>query len=143
MDTKKFLMGTLVGGISYFFLGWLIYGMLLMGMMAEYSNPACMRAETDMVWWAMIAGNLFFGALLTYIFLRAGNVNSFGSGASGGAVVALLTAFAMDFMMFATTSMMTNPMGIVMDVIASTVIGAITGGLIGIVIGRGAQPAAS
>jgi hypothetical protein len=142
MDTKKLLMGTIVGGITYFFLGWIIYGMLLMGMMAEYSNPACMRAEADMIWWAMILGNLGFGALLTYIFIRSGNVNSFGSGAQTGAVVALLAAISMDLMMFATSTLMTNPMGIVIDVIASTIIGAIAGGAIGAVIRRGQQPAA-
>jgi hypothetical protein len=79
---------------------------------------------------------------LTYIFIRSGNVNSFGSGAQTGAVVALLAAISMDLMMFATSTLMTNPTGIVIDVIASTFIGAIAGGAIGAVIGRGQQPAA-
>lgn len=141
MDTKKFLMGTVVGGIAYFFLGWLVYGMALMSTMAEYSNAACMRAETDMIWWAMILGNFFFGALLTYIFLKSGNVNSFGAGAQTGAMISLMASMAVDLMMFSTTTLTTNPTGIVIDVIASTVIGAIAGGLIGVVLGRGQQAA--
>lgn len=142
MDTKKLLMGTVVGGITYFILGFLIYGMALMSTMAEYSNAACMRAETDMVWWAMIVGNFGFAALLTYVFLKAGNVNSFGSGAQTGLVLAFLVSLSIDLMVYATTTMMTNPTGIAIDVVASTVMGAVAGGVIGMIIGRGGQAAA-
>jgi len=136
MDTKKLLMGTVVGGITYFILGWVIYGMLMMSMLAEYSNPACMRAETDMVWWAMIAGNLSFAALLTFVFQKTGNVNSFGAGAQFGGALALLFSVSVDLMMYATSTMMTSPMGIVLDVAAATVMGAIAGGVIAAVTGN-------
>lgn len=139
MDTKKLLMGTIAGGIAYFFLGWIIYGMLLMDTMAAYSNPAVMRAETDMVWWAMIVGNLGYACLLTYVFLKWGNIASFGSGAQAGAVLTLLMSFSIDLMMYATSTVMTDPMGIVVDVVAATVMGGIVGGIIGVVMGMGAK----
>lgn len=142
MDTKKLLMGTVVGGITYFILGWLIYGMALMSTMAEHSNPACMRAETDMVWWALIVGNIGFGALLTFVFLKSG-VNSVGVGVQTGATVALLLSVSIDLIMFATTTLMTDMTGIVIDVVASTVMGALAGGAIGMVIGSGSKPAAT
>lgn len=142
MDTKKLLMGTIVGGIAYFFLGWIIYGMLLMSTMAQYSNSACMRADADMVWWAMIVGNLGFAALLTSVFLKSG-VSSFASGAQAGAMIAFLVSFSVDLMMYATTSLTTDMTGIVIDVVASTVMGAVVGGIIGMLIGKGSsQPAA-
>jgi hypothetical protein len=141
MDMKKFLTGTLAGGAAYFLLGWLLYGMLLMDTMAEYSNPCSMRAETDMVWGAMIGGNLGLGALLTYIFLKMGNVTTFGSGASTGAVLTLLVAVSYDLMIYATTTMMTSSTGIVIDVVVSTVMGAVAGGIVGQVLGMGAKPA--
>ena len=34
MDTKKFVLAGLIGGVAYFFLGWLVYGILLMDLMA-------------------------------------------------------------------------------------------------------------
>lgn len=143
MDTKKLLMGTVVGGISYFILGFLIYGMALESTMASYSNAACMRPMEQMVWWAMIVGNLGFAALLTYAFLKAGNVTSFGSGLQTGGVIAFLMILSVDLMMYSTTSLMTDTTGIVIDVIAGTVMGAITGGIIGVTLGMGNKPAAS
>lgn len=143
MDTKKLLMGTVVGGISYFILGFLIYGMALESTMASYSNSACMRPMEQMVWWAMIVGNLGFASALSYVFLRAGNVNTFGSGLQTGGVIAFLMILSVDLMMYSTTSLMTDTMGIVIDVIAGTVMGAITGGIIGATLGMGNKPAAS
>jgi hypothetical protein len=141
MDTKKLLMGTIVGGIAYFILGYLIYGMALMSIMAEHSNASCMRAETDMIWWAMIVGNLGFAALLTSVCLKSG-VDTFGAGAQAGAMIAFLVSLSVDLMMYSTTTLMTDTTGIIIDVIASTVMGAIVGGIIGMLAGSGAKPAA-
>lgn len=142
MDTKKLLMGTVVGGIAYFILGFLIYGMALMDTMAAYTNVSCMRADADMIWWAMILGNFGFGGMLTYIFLTSGNVSSFGAGMKTGAVVSLLAAISVDMMMFATTTLNNGLTGIAIDVVASTVIGMLAGGAIGAVIGTGNKAAA-
>ncbi|WKZ59279.1 MAG: hypothetical protein QY309_15610 [Cyclobacteriaceae bacterium] len=61
MDAKKRILATLVGFVVFFLLGWLFYGFLLMGFYAENAGSATnvMRAETDMVWWALIVGNVF------------------------------------------------------------------------------------
>lgn len=137
MDTKKLLMGTVVGGITYFILGFLIYGILLAGMM----QGGCMRAETDMVWWAMIAGNLGFAMLLSYVFLKSG-VSGFGGGAQVGATIAFLVSLSIDLMMYATTTVMADPSAIAMDVAASAVMGGLAGGVIAMVISKGGQAAA-
>jgi hypothetical protein len=142
MDTKKFLMGTVVGGVAYFILGFLIYGMALADTMTAYSNPACMRPMEEMVWWALIVGNLGYASVLTYVFLKAGNVNSFGSGAQTGLMVAFLISLSVDLVMYATSSVMTSTTAIVIDVIAGSVMGAVAGGIIGVVLGMGNKPAA-
>ncbi len=141
MDTKKLLMGTVAGGVTYFLLGFIVYGILLADTMAENTNPCSMRAETDMVWWAMIGGNLGFGALLTFIFLKIGSVLSFGSGASAGAVITFLVSLSYDLMIFATTTMMTSPTSIAIDVVVSTAMGGVAGGAVGAVLGMGSKPA--
>ncbi|MBL7850549.1 MAG: hypothetical protein JNN04_06575 [Cyclobacteriaceae bacterium] len=142
MDTKKLVMGTVVGGVVYFILGWIIYGMLLMDMLAEHNNAACMRPEADMIWWAMIAGNVGFGALLTFVFLKSG-VASFGSGAQAGGMIAFLLSLSVDLMMYSTTNLMADMTGMVIDIGASTVMGVLAGGAIGMVLGSGAKPAES
>jgi hypothetical protein len=47
-------------------------------------------------------------------------------------------ALSSDLMMYATSTMMSDPMGIVIDTAAATFMGAILGGIIGVVIGMGA-----
>lgn len=143
MDTKKLLMGTIVGGIAYFFLGWIIYGMALMSVMAEYSNTACMRAEADMVWWALILSCFASAALITSIFLKVGNVSSFGSGAQLGAMISFLVSASMDLGMYSMTTSFTGLTGIVIDVVAATVMGAVVAGIIAVIIGRGSSQPAS
>src|SRR5450755_2674946 len=104
MDTKKFLIGTLVGGITYFILGYLIYGMALSGFFTQHSvaPSGSMKAMSEIVWWALILGNLALAALLTYIFLKLGNVNSFGSGAGIGASIGFFMGLGMDLIRYAT-----------------------------------------
>jgi len=88
MDMKKFLTGTLVGGIAFFFLGYLFYGVALAGFFSShYATTATMKSMDDIVWWALILGNVSSGALLTYIFVKWANVASFGPGASAAATV--------------------------------------------------------
>ena len=137
MDTKKLLIGTVVGGITYFVLGFLIFGVLLADMM----QGPCMRAPEEMVWWAMIGGNLGYALLLSYIFLKAG-IGSLGSGLQTGAIVGLLVALTVDLMTYSLTTTFPDMTGIAVDVIGSTVLGAAAGAAIGKVIGSGSAPAA-
>lgn len=140
MDTKKFLTGTLVGGIAYFFLGYLIYGMALEGFMASHAGTATGVAKSmdEMVWWALIVGNLSWAAMFSYIFVKWANVNSFGAGASAGAIIGLLMALGFDMVMFATSNMM-DMTGMLADVAAATVMNALAGGAIGAVLGMGSK----
>lgn len=138
MDTKKFLTGTLVGGIAFFFLGYLIYGMILMDFMTSHGGSATgvQRTMDEFVWWSLIVGNLASGALLSYIFLKWADVSSFGGGATAAAAIGLLMAAAFDFTMYATSNLM-DLTGLVVDILAATVMNALAGGIIGAVLGMG------
>jgi arginine exporter protein ArgO len=142
MATKKFLIGTLVGGTTFFLLGYLIYGMALSSFFMQHSlAPAgSMKTMNEIVWWALILGNLASAALLTYIFLKLGNITSFGSGASTGAAIGFFLALSMDLIRFATenTSDLTATFT---DVLVGIVMTAIAGGVIGAVLGTGKKPA--
>ena len=136
MDTKKFLTGTLVGGIVFFFVGYLFYGMALESFFTEHSSGVGMRTMEEMVWWALILGNMAQAALLTYIFLKWANISSFGSGASAAATVGFLTALGMNMIRFATTNSFDLTASLT-DVGVVTVLTAIAGGAIGAVLGMG------
>ena len=83
--------------------------------------------------------SIVYAGLLAYIFVKWTDISSFGSGASGGAVIAFLISLSVDLMMYSYTTMITEPFIIFIDVVAATAIGAITGGVIGLVLGMGAR----
>src|SRR5512143_586689 len=74
MNTNKFLIGGIIGGIAFFLLGWLVWGMLLMDFMTNNAGTATgvMKAQGDMVWWALIVGNIFSGLFVSYVLNKAG-----------------------------------------------------------------------
>jgi len=139
MNTTKMLISGIAGGIAAFFAGWLIYGILIMDFMAQNTAPGAagiMRAEADMVWWAMVAGNLLYGLLFSYIFNRWGQVNTLTGGLTGGAVIGLLIGAAIDLTIYAQMDIFTLN-AVWMDVAASAVYGAVTGAVVGWVNGMG------
>ena len=138
MNTQKFLVSGIIGGIVSFFAGYLIYGLLLMDFFTTNAGTATgvMKAQADFAWWALIAGCIFQGLMLSYIFNKWANINTLGAGASAGAVIGLLMTAGFDLMMFATTNMSTLT-GTVVDIIAGTVLGAITGAAVGMANGMG------
>lgn len=133
---NKVLVGGLIGGVVFFLLGWLIYGMLLTTMMKENTMPGIGRAEEEMQWAFLVIGHLAFGFLIAYI-LNKSNVYSFSSGATIGAVLGFLYTLAFNFIMYATTNYFTSMTGVFMDIIVATVMVAITAGVVGWWYGRG------
>ena len=141
MNTNKFLIGGIIGGVTNFLLGWLIYGVMLMSFMQSHSNNSAgaFRTEENMVWWAMIAGNLAFGFLFSYI-LNKSNVSSAAAGIATGATVGLLMGVAIDLMMYAQLNLW-DTTSMAVDIAASTVISAIVGAVIGAYLGMGKKAA--
>lgn len=135
MDIKKLFMGGITGGVLFFLLGWLIYGILLMSFMTNHPGVAgnISRAEPDFLYLGI--GNLAMGFLMTYIFIKAG-VNSMAAGFMTAAVIGLLMGVGYDCMVYATSTIMSKK-AMAADVAASTVMSAITGAIVGAVLGMG------
>ena len=90
----------------------------------------------EIVWWALILGNVSSGALLTYIFLKWANVSSFGGGLSAAAAIGFFMALSMNLLRFSTSNMI-DLTGALTDVVAATVLASLSGGVIGAVLGMG------
>jgi hypothetical protein len=90
-NSKKFLLSGLAGGIVSFFVGFLIYGILLAKLMETNSGTATnvMRGPNDMVYWSIMLGSLFMGLTLAYIFELA-KIKTMGTGFIVGAIAGLL-----------------------------------------------------
>jgi hypothetical protein len=142
MNTQKFLIGTLVGGITFFLLGYLFYGVVLASFFSQHSlAPAgSMKTMNEFAWWALILGNLANAALLTYVFLKLGNIISFGSAAKTAAAIGFFMALSYAMIRFAVENS-SDLTATFTDVAVATVMSAIAGGIIGIVLGMGKKKA--
>lgn len=134
MNIKKLAIGGIVGGIIFFFLGWLIYGMLLVDFMK--SNPGIVsgyeKEMPDMLYLAI--GNLASGLLLAYVFIRA-NVTTLMGGLIMATIMGLLMSVSFDCMMYGTTNLLSKK-AIMADVLAATAMFAITGAVVGLLLGK-------
>lgn len=143
MNTSKFLMGTLAGGVAFFFLGFLGYAVIFDSFLQAHAGSATgvHKEVEDMAWWALILGNLLHGALFAYIYLKWANIKTFGAGFSGGIVVGFFVSLGMDFVFYATSNMM-DLTGAIADGIIYTVICGLAGGIVGLTLGMGKEQAA-
>jgi hypothetical protein len=132
----KVLVAALLGGIAFFLLGWLIWGMLLMDMMAQYSNTACQKPEEEMNMLYMVIANLLWGYVYAYIFSNWNGAKTFASGAVPGAIISIVIGVAFDLYMLALTTMMTSTTPIFINIAANGVVGALVGGLVMWWLGR-------
>jgi len=140
METTKLLIGTIVGAITIFLLGWLVYGMLLMDFMASNAGTAVdvNKAEPELL--HLFIGNLFTGLLYTIILGNWAKASSVAEGFKVGLIVGLLTAAGLDFVMYATTNMMTMTAAAA-DIVAWGLISGIACAVITMTISRGAKAA--
>lgn len=135
---KKLLIGGIIGGIVHFFLGWLVWGILLNDFFKAHSNPASsvlMRGENDMIWWALVVGSLAMGFLVSYVLLKSG-VSTVSNGAITAGVIGLLLSMGMDCIMYAQMKFFGGRV-MAADIIAATVVMGIIGAIIGWYFGRG------
>ena len=130
MNTSKLLKGTIAGGVAFFLLGWVLYGMALDTWYAEHMNGCAQRADDAMVWWALIAGNLVYGLFYSLIWDWAG-VNGASAGLNKGAMVGLIMGLSWALMQYSMTTMYGDMTAMAVDVLAGTVMSAIGGAVIG------------
>ena len=139
MDIKKWVIGGITGGVLFFLLGWLIYGMLLTSFMESHTGTAgnIMRAEPDFLYLAI--GNLAMGFAVAYVLLKA-NVSSMAGGFVTAGIFGLLIGVGFDCMMYATSTVISKT-AMAADVAASTVMTAIVGSVVAMVMGMGKKAA--
>lgn len=129
MNTNKILLGGILGGITFFILGWLIYGIALADYMAAHSNTSVNRPMEEMIWWAMILSNLISGFLMAFILSWSGTSNFVG-GLKIGAIVGLLFGLSIDLSFYAMTTMFSDMNSLFIDIVVYSVMTALASGVI-------------
>ena len=135
MNTKKFLIGGIAGGVIYFLLGYLFYGNLFADFFQKNAGSATGVGRTmdQFLWWSLLLGNIMGGCLLSYIFIRS-KVNSLSTGFVTGAVIGLLVAASYDFVSHGVSNLMSTT-GVFGDIAVFMIISAIAGAVIGWICG--------
>jgi len=130
----KIVRGTIFGGISYFLLGWLVYGILLMGFLSTNMNQCAARTD-ELIWWAIILSN-FTAALLLTLFLKWFGAKGIIDGLKIGALFGSLYAATVALSSWSMTTMYTGLGALIVDIIASTILFAIIGIIIVLTWGK-------
>ena len=131
----KILRGTVFGGIAFFLLGFLVWGVLLMDFSMENYSQEIYRPNDEMIWWAMIVSNLVLSMLLSLMLNWAGAKNWM-DGLKLGALFGLLYALSIDLGMYSMTTMLLTLTAIVVDALAYVVVAGLTGLVIVLTWGR-------
>lgn len=138
MDTKKFVLGTLAGGVAYFLLGFIIYALLMEDFFAAHTVKGIAKSETEMKYYPMVVGNLAHAALLSFVFLKWANIKTFSSGLVGGAIIGFLMATGFDLVLYDTSKIM-SIVGVLADIVVYTIMTGLVGGVVGTVLGMGSK----
>ena len=122
MTTQRFAIGTVVGGLVLFFLGYLIFGVVFADFFAANAGTATGVPKMPFDFVSLAIGQLAWGAALT-IILGWANVSNVGQAARASALAGLLLFFGFDLTMFATTHNSTLKATVVDPILAAVLFG--------------------
>jgi hypothetical protein len=132
MNQNKFLLGGLLGTLTMYLLGALIYGQFVQRMIVSNSISGASKAPVDIIY--IIIGHLFISFLVAYIFECWAGIRSFSGGIMGGAIIGFLSVAGNMLIAYGKSSAI-NLTGVMIDIIAATVIVTLAGGVIGWFLG--------
>ena len=130
MDAKRVAIGTVVGGVTMFLVGSLIWNI---GYWNAVLDAAGVAREPQLLW-ANALSNVLAAALLTFTIERGGS-STIGGGVRIGAIVGFLVWSGVDLAFYANTTIF-DLTAIIIDPLLAGVHFGIGGGVIAAVLGR-------
>src|SRR5262245_29923379 len=140
MDAKRFLTGTIVGGVVILATGYLIFVLVFAAFYAANAGTATGVDRGDQLTWAVVLGNLAYAALITFAMGNRPGTASLAGGAATGAIVGFLLWLTVDFVFYGTTNI-ANLTRTIVDPFLELIYGGIGGAVIAATLGRLSMPA--
>jgi hypothetical protein len=134
MDAKRLLIGALVGGITMYLVGYLIWALVFADFFAANAGSAQGVGRDAPVLWARALGTLSLATLVTLAIGWAG-ASSVGEAFKIGALVGFLVWFGVDFIRYGNTNVW-NLTNTVVDPVLEIIRTGVGGAVIGAVLGR-------
>ena len=135
MDTKKLVTGIVVGGITMFVVGYLIFDLAMGGFYEANEGSATGLTREATLWWAIALGTVSLATLVTLCVGWSGAKNAI-EGFKIGAMVGFLVWFGVDFIFYGGSNISTINIPLV-DPLLEIVRTGIGGAVIAAVSGRG------
>ncbi|PSR13568.1 MAG: hypothetical protein DA408_08880 [Bacteroidetes bacterium] len=135
MNSNKILIGGLLGGVTAFLLGFLIWGLALDGFMKAHSMAPAGLAKEEPLMWSVALGSLAIGFLFSLIYGRWAGIKTIQTGATAGAVIGGLIGANSDFLAYGMYNMIDMTM-VIVDIVAYVIYGALIGAVVGWWMGR-------
>jgi hypothetical protein len=129
MNMNRLSIGSAVGLVALYILGYLIWQMIFTDFFAANSGSAAGVDRESPILWAAVVGTLFYAVLLTLAVETQSGAKTLATGVKVGAVVGFLLWGTTDFILFAYQNVNN-----LTAVIADTVLEGIRGGICGAII---------
>lgn len=144
MDLKKVTIGTLVGLVVLYALGYAIWLYLFADFFAANEGTAMGVDREVPIQWPMIVGTLLYAKLITMAVMSRGADVSLVDGAKVGVVIGILVWGTADFILYGLTNLNTLT-GTIADTLLEGVRAGIAGAIVALVLSKvgGKAPAAT
>jgi hypothetical protein len=140
MDTKRIVIGTLVGAVTLHVMGFLIFGLALVDFGMANRGPATDAFKEPQLRWAFALGDLALATLVTLAIVIRG-VPTIAGGVVTGAVVGCLVWFGVSFIQYGYLNVW-NLTATIVGPLCSTIQYGIAGAVIAAVLARVPRSAA-
>jgi hypothetical protein len=108
MDMKRLAIGTIVGGITLYVVGYLIFEILVLDFYLTNVIAVASAYRDASLQWAQAIGNLGLGALVTLGVMSRPDTPTIAGGFLIGAVIGFLVWFGADFTLYSLTNVWTT-----------------------------------
>ena len=139
MDAKRLVVGTLVGGVVLYAVGYVIFTTAFADFYAANAGSATGVDRGGELFWAVALGSLAYAALVMFVIGNRVSPLSIGGGARIGAIVGFLLWFTADFVFYGTTNI-ANLTRTIVDPLLEIVRGGIGGAAIAAVLSKMPAP---
>jgi hypothetical protein len=142
MTTGRFLTAAVVGGVTFFFLGFLLWGILLDSFFQAHVGSAMGVVKEPMNFVALALGQFFWAVLLAMILGKWAGVSGFVPGLKIGAVFGLLISLSVGLTQYSMANL-ADLTATLVDPLVMAIWGGLGGGVIGLVLSGGRKDMAA
>jgi uncharacterized membrane protein len=134
VDFKRFLAGTIVGGIVLYVVGYLIFSVAFASFYAANTGTATGADRTTELTWAVVLGSLGYAALICYA-MGPRPASGLSAGFKIGAIVGFLMWVAVDLTYYGILNV-SNLTRTIVDPLLELIHGGIGGAVIALVVSK-------